>query len=264
MISTKPRNKGVYLLPNLFTTAALFSGFFAIVAGMQERFEVATIAIYIAMLFDGLDGRVARLTNTQTAFGREFDSLSDMVAFGVAPALVAYSWALYPLGKLGWLSAFIYTVGNALRLARFNVQAGTLDNNFFSGLPVPSAAAIIAGLVWVGDGYGWSSMALSWMLAFLSVAVALLMVSSIPYYSFKKVNLRGKVPMVTIFLLALGFAFISIDPPVILFSIFCLYGLSGPVLWAGLEIKNRPRWAKLLKFRRQMRNADKIKHKDIS
>lgn len=234
MMNNKPRNKGVYLLPNLFTTAALFAGFFAIVAGMQERFEVATVAIYIAMLFDGLDGRVARLTNTQTAFGREFDSLSDMVAFGVAPALVAYSWALYPLGKLGWLCAFIYTAGNAMRLARFNVQADKIDNRFFCGLPVPSAAAIIAGLVWVGDGYGWSSLIVSWVLAILSISLALLMVSNIPYYSFKKINLRGKVPIVTIFLLVLGFAFISIDPPLILFSLFCLYGLSGPVIWLYL------------------------------
>ena len=231
MINKKPRNKGVYLLPNLFTTAALFSGFFAIVAGMQERFEVATIAVYIAMLFDGLDGRVARLTNTQTDFGREFDSLSDMVAFGVAPALVAYSWALYPLGKLGWLCAFIYTAGNAIRLARFNVQADKIDNRFFCGLPVPSAAAIIAGFVWVGDGYGWSSPIVSWVLAILSILLALLMMSSIPYYSFKKIDLRGKVPVLTIFALVLGFAVISIEPSLILFSLFCLYGFSGPVMW---------------------------------
>lgn len=234
MMIKKPPGKGVYLLPNLFTTAALFAGFFAIVAGMQERFEVATVAIYVAMLFDGLDGRVARLTNTQTAFGREFDSLSDMVAFGVAPALVAYSWALYPLGKLGWLCAFIYTAGNAIRLARFNVQADKIDNRFFCGLPVPSAAAIIAGLVWVGDGYGWSSLVISWVLAILSIALALLMMSNIPYYSFKKINLRGKVPIITIFLLVLGLAFISIDPPLILFSLFCLYGLSGFITWLYL------------------------------
>ena len=234
MMIKKPPSKGVYLLPNLFTTAALFAGFFAIVAGMQERFEVATVAIYVAMLLDGLDGRVARLTNTQTAFGREFDSLSDMVAFGVAPALVAYSWALYPLGKLGWLCSFIYTAGNAIRLARFNVQADKIDNRFFCGLPVPSAAAIIAGLVWVGDGYGWSSLVISWVLAILSIALALLMMSNIPYYSFKKINLRGKVPIITIFLLVLGLAFISIDPPLILFSLFCLYGLSGFITWLYL------------------------------
>lgn len=239
MITKVSRNRSAYLLPNLFTTAALFAGFFGIVTAMQEHFNVATIAIYVALLLDGLDGRVARLTNTQTAFGREFDSLSDMVAFGVAPGLVAYSWALYSLGKLGWLCAFIYTAGNAIRLARFNVQADKIDNNFFCGLPVPSAAAIIAGFVWVGDSYGWSNEFIPWLLAVLSVLLALLMVSSAPYYSFKKINLRGKVPILTVFFIALGFVFISIDPPVMLFSLFCLYGCSGPVMWLLPRLKRK-------------------------
>ena len=231
-ITSKKRNRGVYLLPNLLTAAALFSGFFAIVTAMQERFELATVGVYIAMLLDSLDGRVARLTNTQTAFGREFDSLSDMVAFGIAPALLVYSWGLYPLGKLGWLCAFIYTAGSAIRLARFNVQAESkTDSTFFCGLPIPSAAAIITGFVWVGDGYGWSGTLVPWVLALLSVLMALLMVSNIPYYSFKRINWRGRVPVLTIFFIALGFAFISIDPPIMLFSLFCLYGLSGLMVW---------------------------------
>jgi len=150
------RRRGIYLLPNLFTTAALFAGFFAIISAIQGRFEVAAVAIFIAMILDGLDGRVARMTNTQTEFGAEYDSLSDMVSFGVAPALVVYLWGLSTLGKVGWLAAFIYTAGAALRLARFNTQAVSIDKRYFQGLPSSAAVAVVFGMVWVVIEYGFS------------------------------------------------------------------------------------------------------------
>jgi CDP-diacylglycerol---serine O-phosphatidyltransferase len=220
--------KGIYLLPNLFTTAGLFAGFYAIVAAMQTRYDIAAIAIFIAMLTDTLDGRVARMTNTQTRFGAEYDSLSDMVAFGVAPALVIFSWSLHHLGKMGWLAAFIYTACGALRLARFNTQVDTADKRYFQGLPSPAAAAMIAALVWTGVDYGIPNFVTSVIIFFYTVAVAGLMVSNVRYYSFKEFDLKNQVPFVSILVIVLVFAAISIDPPQILLLIFFGYGISGP------------------------------------
>jgi CDP-diacylglycerol--serine O-phosphatidyltransferase len=223
------RRRGIYLLPNLFTTAGVFAGFYAIVAATKNHFDAAAIAIYVAMIMDSLDGRIARLTNTQSDFGKEYDSLSDMVAFGLAPALVMYEWVLSGLGKLGWLAAFIYTAAVALRLARFNVQHAVVNKRFFQGLASPAAAAVLGGIVWVGDDYGWrDSVGMAISMAVLTVAVALLMVSNVRYRSFKDLDLRNRVPFVAVLLLVLTFAFISIDPPQVLFILFFGYALSGP------------------------------------
>lgn len=225
-----PRRRGIYLLPNLFTTAGLFAGFYAIVAAMKGLFDQAAIAIFVAMIMDALDGRVARLTNTQTAFGAEYDSLSDMVAFGVAPALVIYSWSLSYLGKFGWLAAFIYVAAGALRLARFNTQIGIVDKHYFQGLPIPSAAAIIASMVWLGNDYAVPGEVIALLVAVLTVLVAVLMVSNIRYHSFKQVNLKERIPFVGILLVVLIFVGIALDPPKVLLLVFFCYGLSGPVL----------------------------------
>jgi CDP-diacylglycerol--serine O-phosphatidyltransferase len=224
------RARGIYLLPNLFTTAALFAGFYAVLAAMNDQFEKAAIAIFLAMILDGLDGRVARMTNTQTAFGAEYDSLSDMVAFGLAPSLVMYEWALSTLGKYGWLAAFIYTAGAALRLARFNSQLATADKRFFTGLPSPSAAAIIAGSVWVAVDNALDPELLAWPALILTAAVGLLMVSNIRFYSFKQIDLKGKVPFFAIVVVMLVFAVILTEPPLVLFVIFLAYTVSGPLL----------------------------------
>lgn len=224
------RNRGIYLLPNLFTTAGLFAGFYAIVAAMKGFFDTAAIAIFVAMLMDTLDGRVARLTNTQTAFGGEYDSLSDMTAFGIAPALVAYSWSLHALGKLGWLAAFIYAAAGALRLARFNTQVGIADKRYFQGLPIPAAAGIIASTVWLGNQYELASKPSAFILALLTITVAVLMVSNIRYHSFKQLNLKDRVPFVGILILVLVFVGISLDPPKVLFLLGLCYGASGPIL----------------------------------
>ncbi|EGV52220.1 CDP-diacylglycerol--serine O-phosphatidyltransferase [Candidatus Endoriftia persephone str. Guaymas] len=226
----KKRSRGIYLLPNLFTTATLFAGFYAILAAMNDRFEAAAIAIFVAMLMDGLDGRVARMTNTQTAFGAEYDSLADMVAFGLAPSLVIYLWALTDLGKLGWISAFVYTAGTALRLARFNTQIGVADKRYFQGLPSPSAAAIIAGSVWLGVDYGIAGGAVEWLVAPLTIVVGLLMVSNVRYNSFKEIDFHGKVPFIVLVVVMLGFAILLAKPPVVLFLIFFVYAISGPVM----------------------------------
>ena len=235
----RKRPRGIYLLPNLFTTAALFAGFYAVLAAAAGRFEAAALAVFAAMLLDGFDGRVARLTHTQTAFGAEYDSLSDMVAFGVAPALVAYHWALGGLGKLGWLAAFVYTAAAALRLARFNTQAGTMDKRYFQGLPSPSAAAIVAGAVWIGadqgvdpgrrglahgPGHGRRGPAHGQQ---LSLSVAL-----------KQLNLQGRVPFMLAVGVMLAVALIVIHPPVILFLGFMLYAISGPV-WTLVSLRQR-------------------------
>lgn len=223
------RRRGIYLLPNLFTTAALFAGFYAIVSAMNDRFEAAAVAIFVAMVLDGLDGRVARLTNTQSDFGAEFDSLADMVSFGLAPALVVYEWSLHSMGKLGWLAAFIYTAMAALRLARFNTQLAVADKRYFQGLASPSAAAILAGLVWVSEDAGIAADSLDWLCFGLTVATGALMVSNVRYYSFKGLDLRGKVPFVAILVVVLIYVAITLDPPKILFAFFLLYALSGPV-----------------------------------
>lgn len=226
----KKRSRAIYLLPNLFTTAALFSGFYAVLAAMNGKFEHAALAIFVAMVLDGLDGRVARLTNTQTAFGAEYDSLSDMVAFGLAPSLVMYVWSLSGLGKLGWLAAFIYTAGGALRLARFNTQVGIADKRYFQGLPSPAAAAVIAGSVWVGVEYGIDGSDVSYLAAALTLIMGLLMVSNVRYNSFKEVDFRGKVPFFSIVVIMLAFAILLVQTQLVLFLIFLTYAVSGPVL----------------------------------
>ncbi len=223
------RKRGIYLLPNLFTTAALFSGFYAVLAAIGDRFEAAAIAIFVAMLMDGLDGRVARMTNTQTAFGAEYDSLSDMVAFALAPALVIYVWSLSGLGKVGWIAAFIYTAGGALRLARFNTQIGSADRRYFQGLPSPAAAAIIAGCVWVAVEHEIPGGDIAWLAGILTPVTGLLMVSNIRYHSFKEIDIRGKVPFLAMVLVMLGFAILLWHPPLVLFLVFLIYAASGPV-----------------------------------
>lgn len=226
------RRRGIYLLPNLFTIAGLFAGFYAIVSAMEGYFSNAAISIFIAMIMDFFDGRVARLTNTQSAFGAELDSLSDMVSFGVAPALVVYSWSLESLGKLGWLAAFIFAAAGALRLARFNTQA--MDKRYFQGLPIPAAAGILAGMVWLSVDSGIPGEVVDMTAAVLAILAAILMVSNVRYYSFKEIDLKGRVPFVAILLVVLAFVGISLDPPKILFLIFFCYGISGPILtlWA--------------------------------
>jgi CDP-diacylglycerol--serine O-phosphatidyltransferase len=234
----RKRPRGIYLLPNLFTTAALFAGFYAVLAATQGRFEAAAIAIFVAMLLDGFDGRVARMTHTQTAFGAEYDSLSDMVAFGVAPALVAYHWALGGLGKVGWLAAFVYCAAAALRLARFNTQVGTADKRYFQGLPSPSAAAIVAGGVWIGADQGIDPSYVSWLAAALTAATGLLMVSNFRYFSFKQLDMQGRVPFMLTVAVMLSIALILIQPPIVLFLGFLLYGVSGPV-WTVMGLRER-------------------------
>ncbi len=221
--------RGIYLLPNLFTTAALFSGFYAVLAAMNAQFEKAAVAIFIAMILDGLDGRVARMTNTQTDFGAEYDSLSDMVAFGLAPALVMYEWALHSLGKPGWLAAFVYTAGAALRLARFNSKLDVADDRYFQGLPSPSAAAIVAASVWVAVDHDVSGTNVAVIAGLITGLCGLLMVSNVRYNSFKHIDLKGKVPFIAVVGIALVFAIILMQPPLILFLLFALYALSGLV-----------------------------------
>lgn len=233
------RRRGIYLLPNLFTTAALFAGFYAIVSAMGGDYEHAAVAIFVAMVLDGLDGRVARLTNTQSDFGAEYDSLADMVSFGLAPALVAYEWSLSGMGKLGWLAAFVYAAAGALRLARFNTQVGIADKRFFQGLASPAAAAIVAGAVWVGHVYGFDGAQLRMPMFILTVAAGLLMVSNVRYYSFKELDLKGKVPFVAVLAIVLVFVFISIDPPWVLFGFFLLYAISGPIMTLVLLQRRR-------------------------
>ena len=226
----KVRHKGIYLLPNLFTTAALFSGFYAIVSAMDGNFANASIAIFVAMVLDGLDGRVARLTNTQSAFGAEYDSLSDMVAFGVAPALVAFTWALADLGKAGWVFAFIYVAGAALRLARFNTHIGSADKRYFTGLASPSAAGLVAGMVWALSDFGIDGGDISLLVGILTALGGLLMVSNVSYYSFKDLDFRNRVPFIALLLVVVVLVIASLDPPKILLAAFGIYTLSGPVI----------------------------------
>lgn len=223
------RHRGVYLLPNLFTTAGLFSGFYAIVASMNGDFELAAIAIFVAMVFDGLDGRVARMTSTESEFGAEYDSMADIVSFGIAPALVAYNWALADLGKMGWLAAFIFVAGGALRLARFNTDHGGEDKRYFQGLAIPSAAAIVAGMVWVGAKYGIDSAAVSVLVWLFTVSCGLLMVSNFKYHSFKDVDWREKVNFLVILLIVLVFVIVATEPALVLFALFTAYAASGPI-----------------------------------
>jgi len=233
------RRRGIYLLPNLFTTGVLFGGFFAIVQAMNGRYEIAAVAIYVAMVLDGLDGRVARWTHTQSEFGAEYDSLADMVAFGAAPALVAYEWALRDLGKLGWIAAFVYCAGTALRLARFNTNIDVVDKRYFQGLPCPAAAAVVAGLVWVASDFGWSAgpavAALTWG---ITVFAGVTMVSNVPFYSFKDINFKKRVPFWVILALVAGLSVVSWHPSAVLFLAALTFALSGYVLWSmGHRVK---------------------------
>jgi CDP-diacylglycerol--serine O-phosphatidyltransferase len=240
MMDVRLRRRGIYLLPNMLTTAALFAGFYSIVQAMNGRFEHAAVAIFIAMVMDGLDGRVARLTHTQSAFGAEYDSLSDMVSFGVAPALVVYVWALKDMGKLGWIAAFVYCAGAALRLARFNTQLEVADKRFFQGLPSPAAAALLAGLVWVMNDYQIRGAEIRWLVWGVTLFAGLTMVSNLRYYSGKDINLRRSVPFVVVLLVVLAFVLISYSPPEVLFGVFVLYGLSGYGLWlTGLRKREK-------------------------
>lgn len=235
------RRRSVYLLPNLVTTAALFAGFYAIVQAMNARFEHAAVAIFVAMVLDGLDGRIARMTRTQSEFGADYDSLSDMVSFGAAPALVMYVWALSDLGKLGWISAFIYCAGAALRLARFNTNIEVVDKRFFQGMPSPAAAALVAGLVWVLDDLGirradW----IAWIACAFTIFAGITMVSNMPFYSFKDLNLRKRVPFWAVLAVVAGIVVIAYRPPAVLFLLFVCYALSGYVLWFVRRARRRP------------------------
>lgn len=223
------RRRGVYLLPNLFTTAGLFAGFYAIVSAIGQRYEEAAIGIFIAIVTDGLDGRVARLTNTQSDFGAEYDSLVDMIAFGLAPALVMYLWSLNEINRWGWLAAFIYTAATALRLARFNTQLAIPNKRYFQGLASPAAAALMAGTVWLGSSYQLSSELTTPISFFITIISGALMVSIIRYRSFKDLDLKGRVPFFAVLIVVLAFVLITLDPPLILFSIFFGYAISGPI-----------------------------------
>ncbi|OUE37078.1 CDP-diacylglycerol--serine O-phosphatidyltransferase [Billgrantia desiderata SP1] len=236
----KVRRKGIYLLPNLFTTSALFAGFFSVVAGINGDFTAAAVAIFIAMVLDGLDGRVARLTNTQSAFGAEYDSLSDMLSFGVAPALVAFTWILQDIGKTGWVVAFLYVACAALRLARFNVQLGSVDKKWFIGLPSPSAAAFVAASVWTFHSFDAEAFGFKLLMLFVVAAAGILMVSNIRYYSFKEIDLKGPVPFVVLLAIVLGFVVISVEPSVMLLLLFGAYVASGPTLAAMRKMKHSP------------------------
>ncbi|KTD65903.1 CDP-diacylglycerol--serine O-phosphatidyltransferase [Legionella spiritensis] len=228
-MNQKESHSGIYLLPNLFTTASLFAAFYAIVASLKGQHETAIIAIFIGMLADGLDGRIARLTNTQTAFGAEYDSLSDMVTFGVAPSLLLYSWNLQHLGKIGWLVAFVYTAAVALRLARFNTQIGIADKRYFQGLACPPAAAIVTSFTWLCHQNHLNNLFISIITAVIAVVAAVLMVSNIRYYSFKEIDFKGKVPFLYLLLMIVLFVAIAANPSVVLFIGFVVYALSGPL-----------------------------------
>ncbi len=235
------RRRGIYLLPNLFTTAALFSGFYAVISGMNGKFEAAAVAIFIAMIFDGLDGRVARLTNTQSKFGAEYDSLADMVSFGVTPALVMFSWGLSALGKFGWTCAFIYVACAALRLAKFNTQIGLADKNYFSGLASPAAAAVIAGGIWVCHDEGWIGSQVNLELAIigacLTALVGFLMILNVPYSSFKGLDLKGRVPFVVMIAVVVVFGLVQLDPARVLLGVALTYALSGPFMALYKKLK---------------------------
>ena len=237
----RARSKGIYLLPNAFTTAALFCGFFAIVQAMNHQFETAAIAIFASLVLDGMDGRIARMTNTQSAFGEQYDSLADMVSFGVAPALVAYEWVLKDFGKWGWLAAFTYCAGAALRLARFNANAGVVDKKFFQGLPSPAAGALIAGFIWLADDnkIPVRDSAIPWVTFLITIYAGLTMVSNARFYSGKALDIRYRVPFGVMVLMILTFVLISSNPPLTLFGIFVIYAVSGYVIWAWERFSGR-------------------------
>ena len=241
----RPRRKGIYFLPNAVTLAALFSGFYGVVMAMNGRFEAACIAIFVAAVLDGLDGRVARMTNSQSAFGEQMDSLSDMVSFGAAPALIMYQWALKDLGRLGWIPPFVYLAGAALRLARFNTNIGVVDRRFFQGLPSPAAAALVVGFIWVFDDAGFRNVGrVDWLVVSayaLTLYAGITMVTNAPFYSFKDLSaMRRSVPFVVMVAIAIAIVIVSQDPPKALFALFCIYGLSGYAVYAWRKSKGLP------------------------
>ena len=244
---TKHRSKGIYLLPNLFTTGALFAGYYSIIAGINGKFEIAAIAIFIAALLDGLDGRVARLTNTQSEFGEQYDSLSDLISFGLAPSLLMYNWSLHSfanvhpiMAKIAWLVAFIYAVSGALRLARFNVQIGTIDKAYFQGLPSPAAAALLSSFVWVAVDHGFTGESLRYVTLVVTLVSGLLMVSKFRYYSFKTLPFKESVSFVWVLLLVFVFVLLTIAPAKVLFVVFSAYALFGILFtFAGLKKKRK-------------------------
>lgn len=250
----KPR--GIYLLPNLFTAAGLFAGFYAIVAAFKNQFDTAAIAIFIAMLMDGLDGRIARLTRTQSAFGLEFDSLADLVSFGVAPALVIYSWSLFHFNKLGWLAAFLFTACGALRLARFNTQVDNTDKRYFQGLPIPAAAAVLASLVWQWSDASLHSFGFNLLTLITTVLTAFLMISHIRFHSFKQLQFRNKVPFIGIFIVIIVLIFVALSPSFAFFIIFWGYAISGPILTLH-SLSKKHRLRRFAKKRRALREEAK-------
>jgi CDP-diacylglycerol--serine O-phosphatidyltransferase len=235
----KPR-KGIYVLPNLFTLAALFGGFYAIVMAMNGRFDMAAIGVFCAMVLDSLDGRVARMTNTQSAFGEQMDSLSDMVSFGAAPALIAYEWSLKGLGRWGWIAAFVYCACAALRLARFNVNTAVVDKRFFQGLPSPAAAALVMGFIAIMTDAEVVAAGMAWPMFVVALFAGLSMVTNVPFYSFKDISMKKSVPFVVIVLIALGIAVVNIHPPIVLFALFVVYGLSGYGMYIWRRFKGEP------------------------
>lgn len=229
--------KGIYILPNLFTLAALFGGFYSIVMAINGRFDLAAVGLFCSMVLDSLDGRVARMTNTQSAFGAQMDSLSDMVSFGAAPALISYVWALKDLGRWGWFAAFVYCACAALRLARFNVNTMVVDKRYFQGLPSPAAAALVGGFIWLCTDVGIQGHIVAWPMFGIALYSGLTMVTNVPFYSFKDVGMKKSVPFVVIVLVAVGIAVINIDPPTVMFSVFVFYGLSGYAVYAWRKAK---------------------------
>jgi CDP-diacylglycerol--serine O-phosphatidyltransferase len=235
----RKRRKGLYILPNMVTLAALFAGFYSIVMAMNGRFDMSAIGIFCAMVLDSLDGRVARMTNTQSAFGEQMDSLSDMVSFGAAPALISYEWALRGLGRWGWIAAFVYCACAALRLARFNVNTGVVDKRYFQGLPSPAAAALIAGFILLMTELGVKGPAVAWPMFGLALYAGLTMVTNVPFYSFKDIGIKKSVPFAVIVLVALGIAAVSIDPASVLLAVFVAYGLSGYIVYIWRRTKGQ-------------------------
>ncbi len=242
-VVVRKRRKGIYILPNLFTLAALFGGFYSIVMAVNGEFDKAAIGIFCALVLDSLDGRVARMTNTQSAFGEQMDSLSDMVSFGAAPALITYIWSLQGLGRWGWLAAFVYVSCAALRLARFNVNTGVVDKRYFQGLPSPAAAALVGGFLWVMTDQGFEGtdrlwgLPIPWITFALALYAGLTMVTNVPFYSFKDLSMKKSVPFAVLVLIALGIAVVNIDPPIVLFGVFVAYGLSGYVIYIWRRAK---------------------------
>ncbi|KQP19172.1 CDP-diacylglycerol--serine O-phosphatidyltransferase [Pseudorhodoferax sp. Leaf265] len=233
----RKRRKGIYILPNLFTLAALFGGFYAVVMAMNNRFDLASVGVFCAMVLDSLDGRVARMTNTQSAFGEQMDSLSDMVSFGAAPALIAYEWTLREAGRWGWIAAFVYCACAALRLARFNVNTGVVDKRWFQGLPSPAAAALVTGFIWLMTELEVARADVTWFMFALALYAGLTMVTNVPFYSFKDVQMKKSVPFVVIVLIALGIAIVNIHPPIVMFGLFVVYGFSGYAVYAWRKAK---------------------------